>query len=85
MTAITMDALDRLILATDRCVVQTGREFLASADGLDRGAIIRRVAERFVQVFPNATLDEAEQAIWKDAQRLFGWHDLAGLEPGGHA
>jgi hypothetical protein len=73
------------VISAEGRFIEAGREFLASADGLDRAAVVRCAAERLAQTLPNATVEQAERAVWKDMRRLFGWCDLAGLEPGGHA
>jgi hypothetical protein len=65
--------------------VQTGREFLDAANGLNRDEIMKATAVRLTIKVPKATLDQAEQAIRRDLNRLFGWRDVAELEIAGHA
>jgi hypothetical protein len=75
-----------LTIGAEGKFVQAGREFLESSHGLDQAAIVRAVAAHLVRTFSkNATIDEAERAVWRDVNRLFGWHDLAEIECGGRA
>jgi hypothetical protein len=44
-----------------------------------------RAAERLRAVLPCASVDDTVAAAWKDARRLYGWHDVAHLQVGGRA
>jgi hypothetical protein len=85
------DRLDRAAVlflktvGTEGYFVHTGREFLEAAIGLDRQAVIDRAADRLAYKLERATTEEARRAVWHDARRIFGWHDLRDLEVGGHA
>jgi hypothetical protein len=72
-------------IADEGRFVQTGREFLEAAIGLNRDEIIKATAVRLTIKVPKATLDQAQHAIQRDVSRLFGWRDVAELEVGGHA
>jgi hypothetical protein len=72
-------------IADEGRFVQTGREFLEAANGLNRDEIMKATAVRLAIKVPKATLHQAEEAIRRDVCRLFGWRDVAELEVGGHA
>ncbi len=62
---------------------ERGREFLAAAAGIDRGSIIHAAAVRIIAACPRASLAEAEAVLWTDMRCIFGWRDVAELEPWG--
>jgi hypothetical protein len=65
---------------------RTGRDFLDAASGLDRGAIVRRAAERVrAKMRRKPPLPLAEELIWRDLKDMFGWSNLADLHHEGEA
>jgi hypothetical protein len=79
-------ALYLSVITTEGRFIEAGQAFLEGVEGLDRAAVVRSAAECLARtLLPHATLAEVEQAVWRDMRRLFGWQDLTGLEPGGHA
>jgi len=73
------------VVAAEGRFVEHGREFLAAAAGLDRGAVVRAAAERLAAALSGATIAEAEHAVWHDLARLFGWRNVAQLRVEGSA
>ena len=73
-----------------RCIAAAGElqhygaEFYAIAATLDRSSVVEHAAAR-LHGRCGGTLAQAERAIWCDAERLFGWRDLARLDPRGRA
>jgi hypothetical protein len=64
---------------------RAGREFLNVAKDIDQRRIIRRAADLLNERYPSAPADRALEVAWRDARRLFGWVDVADLEPRGQA
>ena len=70
-----------------------GHEFLNAAEGLDRGRIVRYAARLLLLRLKNKPppgefavwQDNAETAIWRDLERLFGWVNVGDLDPEGRA
>ena len=72
-------------VGTEGYFVLAGQEFLDAAIGLDREAIIERAAAKLAERLSRAPIEEARRAVWNDARRIFGWQDLATLEPRGRS
>jgi hypothetical protein len=69
-----------------------GHEFLAAMRGVDRSAVAHRTAECLIdqiiaedRMIRPATVEAAEHAVWRDLHRMFGWRNVAELEPRGSA
>lgn len=67
-----------------QAIIKEG-ELDAAGEGLGQVEVVRRAAERLREALPSTSTKEAIAAVWRDAQRLFNWRDVADLQIGGRA